>query len=147
MVHSMLSPNPNKRPEAADITGMPLFQELELPCRLAVRQRSRTYSASSMGRPSRQTSTNWKPYNMWPPTPTLWSATLLKPLGALPSHCASDTITLNTKNSRCAGWRRALFTVVRHKSCTATFLSKYTCRYILLPRLPILILLTNEGIF
>ncbi|XP_006786007.1 eukaryotic translation initiation factor 2-alpha kinase 3 isoform X1 [Neolamprologus brichardi] len=58
MVHSMLSPNPNKRPEAADITGMPLFQELELPCRLAVRQRSRTYSASSMGRPSRQTSTN-----------------------------------------------------------------------------------------
>lgn len=64
---------------------------------------------------------------------------------AIPSH--SDTITLNTKNSRCAGWRRALFTVVRHTSCTATFLSKYTCRYILLPRLPILILLTNEGIF
>lgn len=58
MVRSMLSPSPAERPEAADITGMPLFQELELelPCRLAVRQRSRTYSASSMGRPSRQSS-------------------------------------------------------------------------------------------
>uniref|UniRef100_A0A3B4TBS9 Eukaryotic translation initiation factor 2-alpha kinase 3 n=2 Tax=Seriola dumerili TaxID=41447 RepID=A0A3B4TBS9_SERDU len=58
MVRSMLSPSPGERPEAAEITGTPLFQELELPCRLAVRQRSRTYSASSMGRPSRQTSTN-----------------------------------------------------------------------------------------
>ncbi|KAM9355748.1 eukaryotic translation initiation factor 2-alpha kinase 3 [Pholidichthys leucotaenia] len=58
MVRSMLSLSPSERPEAVDITGMPLFQELELPCRLAVRQRSRTYSASSMGRPSRQTSTS-----------------------------------------------------------------------------------------
>ncbi|XP_035529894.1 eukaryotic translation initiation factor 2-alpha kinase 3 [Morone saxatilis] len=59
MVHSMLSWSPSERPEAAEIIGTPLFQELELelPCRLAVRQRSRTYSASSMGRPSRQTST------------------------------------------------------------------------------------------
>ncbi|XP_028994933.1 eukaryotic translation initiation factor 2-alpha kinase 3 [Betta splendens] len=57
MVRSMLSLSPSERPEAADITGTPLFQELELPSRLAVRQRSRTYSASSMGRPSRQTST------------------------------------------------------------------------------------------
>uniref|UniRef100_A0AAQ5YTI7 Eukaryotic translation initiation factor 2-alpha kinase 3 n=1 Tax=Amphiprion ocellaris TaxID=80972 RepID=A0AAQ5YTI7_AMPOC len=57
MVRSMLSLSPSERPEAADITGTPLFQELELPFRLAVRQRSRTYSASSMGRPSRQTST------------------------------------------------------------------------------------------
>lgn len=58
MVHSMLSWSPGERPEAAEIIGTPLFQdlELELPCRLAVRQRSRTYSASSMGRPSRQTS-------------------------------------------------------------------------------------------
>uniref|UniRef100_H2MUR5 Eukaryotic translation initiation factor 2-alpha kinase 3 n=1 Tax=Oryzias latipes TaxID=8090 RepID=H2MUR5_ORYLA len=56
MVRSMLSLSPSERPEAADITGTPLFQELELPCRLAVRQRSRTYSSSSMGRPSRQTS-------------------------------------------------------------------------------------------
>uniref|UniRef100_A0A4W6C6A8 non-specific serine/threonine protein kinase n=1 Tax=Lates calcarifer TaxID=8187 RepID=A0A4W6C6A8_LATCA len=56
MVRSMLSLSPSERPEAAEITGTPLFQELELPCRLAVRQRSRTYSASSMGRPSRQTS-------------------------------------------------------------------------------------------
>uniref|UniRef100_A0A3Q0TA39 non-specific serine/threonine protein kinase n=1 Tax=Amphilophus citrinellus TaxID=61819 RepID=A0A3Q0TA39_AMPCI len=57
MVRSMLSLSPSERPEAAEITGTPLFQDLELPCRLAVRQRSRTYSASSMGRPSRQTST------------------------------------------------------------------------------------------
>ncbi|XP_070836010.1 eukaryotic translation initiation factor 2-alpha kinase 3 isoform X2 [Chaetodon trifascialis] len=59
MVHSMLSWSPGERPEAAEIIGTPLFQELELelPCRLAVRQRSRTYSASSMGRPARQTST------------------------------------------------------------------------------------------
>lgn len=58
MVRSMLSWSPAERPEAADITGTPLFQELELPCRLAMRQRSRTYSASSMGRPSRQTSSH-----------------------------------------------------------------------------------------
>lgn len=60
MVRSMLSPSPGERPEAVDITGLPLFQELELefPCRLAVRQRSRTYSASSMGRPARQISSS-----------------------------------------------------------------------------------------
>ncbi|KAG7510854.1 eukaryotic translation initiation factor 2-alpha kinase 3 [Solea senegalensis] len=60
MVRSMLSLSPSERPEAADITGTPLFEELELemPCRLAMRQRSRTYSASSMGRPSRQTPTS-----------------------------------------------------------------------------------------
>ncbi|KAM4625548.1 eukaryotic translation initiation factor 2-alpha kinase 3 isoform 2-T2 [Polymixia lowei] len=56
MVRSMLSRSPSERPEAAEITETPLFQELELPSRLALRQRSRTYSASSMGRPSRQSS-------------------------------------------------------------------------------------------
>ncbi|XP_071374841.1 eukaryotic translation initiation factor 2-alpha kinase 3-like [Centroberyx affinis] len=61
MVRSMLSRCPSERPEAAEITETPLFQELELPCRLALRQRSRTYSASSMGRPSRQTSTTLRP--------------------------------------------------------------------------------------
>ncbi|XP_061552110.1 eukaryotic translation initiation factor 2-alpha kinase 3 [Phycodurus eques] len=57
MMLSMLSRIPGERPEAADITGLPLFQDLEFPCRLTVaRQRSRTYSASSAGggRPSRQ---------------------------------------------------------------------------------------------
>uniref|UniRef100_A0A667ZJX1 Eukaryotic translation initiation factor 2-alpha kinase 3 n=1 Tax=Myripristis murdjan TaxID=586833 RepID=A0A667ZJX1_9TELE len=68
MVRSMLSRCPSERPEAAEITETPLFQELELPCRLALRQRSRTYSASSMNRPSRQTS---------------------KPLSPLPSLTAS----------------------------------------------------------
>uniref|UniRef100_A0A3B5L099 non-specific serine/threonine protein kinase n=1 Tax=Xiphophorus couchianus TaxID=32473 RepID=A0A3B5L099_9TELE len=58
MVRSMLSLSPGERPEAADITAMSLFQELELPCRLAVRQRSRTYSSSSMGRPARQASSS-----------------------------------------------------------------------------------------
>ncbi|XP_013872530.1 eukaryotic translation initiation factor 2-alpha kinase 3 [Austrofundulus limnaeus] len=56
MVRSMLSLSPSERPEAADITGLALFENLELPCRIAVRQRSRTYSSSSMGRPARQTS-------------------------------------------------------------------------------------------
>lgn len=59
MVRRMLSLSPAERPEAADIIATPLFQELELelelPWRPAVRQRSRTYSASSMGRPSRHT--------------------------------------------------------------------------------------------
>ncbi|XP_030211699.1 eukaryotic translation initiation factor 2-alpha kinase 3 [Gadus morhua] len=58
MVRSMLSWNPSERPEAADITETPLFQDLELPCRPAMRQRSRTYSASSMGRPARQSSSS-----------------------------------------------------------------------------------------
>ncbi|KAJ3613915.1 hypothetical protein NHX12_020158 [Muraenolepis orangiensis] len=58
MVRSMLSRTPSERPEAADITETPLFQDLELPCRPALRQRSRTYSASSMGRPARQTSSS-----------------------------------------------------------------------------------------
>ncbi|TSW48763.1 Eukaryotic translation initiation factor 2-alpha kinase 3 [Bagarius yarrelli] len=56
MVRSMLSPVPAERPEASEITEMPLFQELEMPCR--IRQRSRTYSASSTGRPSRQHSSS-----------------------------------------------------------------------------------------
>ncbi|XP_076830565.1 LOW QUALITY PROTEIN: eukaryotic translation initiation factor 2-alpha kinase 3 [Brachyhypopomus gauderio] len=51
MVHSMLSRVPAERPEASEITETPLFQELEVPCR--IRQRSRTYSSSSTGRPSR----------------------------------------------------------------------------------------------
>uniref|UniRef100_A0A8K9Y6Z7 Eukaryotic translation initiation factor 2-alpha kinase 3 n=1 Tax=Oncorhynchus mykiss TaxID=8022 RepID=A0A8K9Y6Z7_ONCMY len=54
----MLSLNPAERPEAADITEEPLFQELEVPCRLAVRQRSRTYSASSAGWPARTSITS-----------------------------------------------------------------------------------------
>ncbi|XP_068608034.1 eukaryotic translation initiation factor 2-alpha kinase 3 [Brachionichthys hirsutus] len=56
MVHSMLSWSPGERPEVAEIIGTPLLQELqlEMPFRQAMRQRSRTYSASSMGRPSRQ---------------------------------------------------------------------------------------------
>ncbi|KAM3850598.1 eukaryotic translation initiation factor 2-alpha kinase 3 [Diretmus argenteus] len=56
MVRSMLSRCPSERPEAAEITETPLFQELEVPCRLGLRQRARTYSASSMGRPARQSS-------------------------------------------------------------------------------------------
>ncbi|KAG9275196.1 eukaryotic translation initiation factor 2-alpha kinase 3 [Astyanax mexicanus] len=54
MVRCMLSPVPAERPEASEITEAPLFQELEMPCR--IRQRSRTYSSSSTGRPSRQIS-------------------------------------------------------------------------------------------
>nr|XP_006629631.1 PREDICTED: eukaryotic translation initiation factor 2-alpha kinase 3 isoform X1 [Lepisosteus oculatus] len=46
MVRRMLSPCPSERPEAVDITETPLFQELEVPSRLVLRQRSRTYSSS-----------------------------------------------------------------------------------------------------
>lgn len=56
MVRSMLSRVPAERPEASEITETPLFQELEVPCR--IRPRSRTYSASSMGRPSRSLSSS-----------------------------------------------------------------------------------------
>ncbi|XP_031436386.1 eukaryotic translation initiation factor 2-alpha kinase 3 isoform X2 [Clupea harengus] len=55
MVHSMLSRNPADRPEASDITDEELLNDFELPCR--ARQRSRTYSASSAGRPSRSSHT------------------------------------------------------------------------------------------
>ncbi|KAF7710592.1 eukaryotic translation initiation factor 2-alpha kinase 3 [Silurus meridionalis] len=56
MVRSMLSLVPAERPEASEITETPLFQELEVPCR--IRQRTRTYSSSSTGRPSRQISSS-----------------------------------------------------------------------------------------
>ncbi|XP_030628507.1 eukaryotic translation initiation factor 2-alpha kinase 3 [Chanos chanos] len=56
MVRCMLSPVPAERPETSEITETALFQELEMPCR--VRQRSRTYSASSSGRPARPISTS-----------------------------------------------------------------------------------------
>uniref|UniRef100_A0AAY4ERQ5 non-specific serine/threonine protein kinase n=1 Tax=Denticeps clupeoides TaxID=299321 RepID=A0AAY4ERQ5_9TELE len=62
MVRSMLSRNPAERPEASEITDAPLLNDLELPCR--VRQRSRTYSSSSTGRPARSThSQNHTPTN------------------------------------------------------------------------------------
>lgn len=56
MVRCMLSRVPSERPEASDITEAPLFQDLEVPCR--IRQRTRTYSASSAGRPTRQISSS-----------------------------------------------------------------------------------------
>uniref|UniRef100_A0A8C2KIN5 non-specific serine/threonine protein kinase n=1 Tax=Cyprinus carpio TaxID=7962 RepID=A0A8C2KIN5_CYPCA len=56
MVYCMLSRVPAERPEASEITEAPLFQELEVPCR--IRQRTRTYSASSAGRPTRQISSS-----------------------------------------------------------------------------------------
>ncbi|KAJ8281468.1 hypothetical protein GJAV_G00068040 [Gymnothorax javanicus] len=56
MVGCMLSPSPAERPEALEITETPLLQELDVPCRFTLRQRSRTYSSSSTGRPARQSS-------------------------------------------------------------------------------------------
>ncbi|MBN3307037.1 E2AK3 kinase, partial [Amia calva] len=55
MVRQMLSLSPGERPEAIEITETPLFQELEVPSRLVLRQRSRTYSSSG-GRHARQPS-------------------------------------------------------------------------------------------
>ncbi|MBN3271902.1 E2AK3 kinase, partial [Polyodon spathula] len=56
MVQSMLSLCPSERPEAVKITETPLFENLEVPSRLVLRQRSRTYSASG-SRHCRQPST------------------------------------------------------------------------------------------
>ncbi|XP_033869452.3 eukaryotic translation initiation factor 2-alpha kinase 3 [Acipenser ruthenus] len=56
MVQCMLSLCPSERPEAVEITDLPLFEDLEVPSRLVLRQRSRTYSASG-SRHCRQPST------------------------------------------------------------------------------------------
>ncbi|XP_053116455.1 eukaryotic translation initiation factor 2-alpha kinase 3 isoform X2 [Hemicordylus capensis] len=45
MVKHMLSPSPTERPEAADIIENPLFEDLELPAKPVLRQRSRTMSS------------------------------------------------------------------------------------------------------
>ncbi|XP_041104696.1 eukaryotic translation initiation factor 2-alpha kinase 3-like isoform X2 [Polyodon spathula] len=47
MVQCMLSLCPSERPEAEEITETPLFQEFEVPSRLVLRQRSRTYSSGN----------------------------------------------------------------------------------------------------
>lgn len=46
MVKHMLSATPSERPEATDIIDSPLFEDLELPGKLVLRQRSRTLSSS-----------------------------------------------------------------------------------------------------
>uniref|UniRef100_A0A8C9FPI7 non-specific serine/threonine protein kinase n=1 Tax=Pavo cristatus TaxID=9049 RepID=A0A8C9FPI7_PAVCR len=46
MVKDMLSPSPTERPEAAAIIENPVFEDLELPAKPVLRQRSRTMSLS-----------------------------------------------------------------------------------------------------
>lgn len=46
MVKDMLSPSPTERPEAAAIIENPVFEDLELPPKPVLRQRSRTMSLS-----------------------------------------------------------------------------------------------------
>ncbi|OXB78781.1 UNVERIFIED_CONTAM: hypothetical protein H355_011799 [Colinus virginianus] len=46
MVKDMLSPSPTERPEAAAIIENPVFEDLELPAKPVLRQRSRTTSLS-----------------------------------------------------------------------------------------------------
>lgn len=48
MVKHMLSPSPTERPEAEDIIENPLFEDLELPAKSLLRQRSRTMSSSGI---------------------------------------------------------------------------------------------------
>ncbi|XP_051830375.1 eukaryotic translation initiation factor 2-alpha kinase 3 [Antechinus flavipes] len=48
MVQHMLSPSPTERPEATDIIENPLFEDLELPGKTVLRQRSRSLSSSGM---------------------------------------------------------------------------------------------------
>lgn len=169
MVRSMLSWSPSERPEAAEIIGTPLFQELELelPCRLAVRQRSRTYSASSMGRPSRQTSSTWKSHDaicnphdaICNPHPTIPLFPFHPPAGLMskrntsaPCHnTASDRITLNAKCDKRAGIYLCGFGAARQSlaqlfSLANTHAVTYS-HTIMLPTFPILITLTSERIF
>ncbi|XP_066429058.1 eukaryotic translation initiation factor 2-alpha kinase 3 isoform X2 [Eleutherodactylus coqui] len=46
MVRHMLSHNPSERPEAEDIIESPIFENIDLPSKLMLRQRSRTLSTS-----------------------------------------------------------------------------------------------------
>ncbi|XP_053552902.1 eukaryotic translation initiation factor 2-alpha kinase 3 [Bombina bombina] len=48
MVLHMLSPNPSERPEAEEIIDSPLFDNIDLPGKLILRQRSRTLSTSGL---------------------------------------------------------------------------------------------------
>ncbi|XP_075712413.1 eukaryotic translation initiation factor 2-alpha kinase 3 isoform X1 [Rhinoderma darwinii] len=48
MVRHMLSPNPSERPEAEEIIESPMFENIDLPGKLTVRQRSRTLSSSGL---------------------------------------------------------------------------------------------------
>lgn len=48
MVLHMLSHNPSERPEAEEIIENPLFESIELPGKLTLRQRSRTLSTSGL---------------------------------------------------------------------------------------------------
>ncbi|CAI9565024.1 unnamed protein product, partial [Staurois parvus] len=48
MVRHMLSHNPSERPEAEEIIENPLFESIELPGKLTLRQRSRTLSTSGL---------------------------------------------------------------------------------------------------
>ncbi|XP_068131270.1 eukaryotic translation initiation factor 2-alpha kinase 3 isoform X2 [Hyperolius riggenbachi] len=48
MVRLMLSPNPSERPEAEEIIENPLFESIDHPGRLTLRQRSRTLSSSGL---------------------------------------------------------------------------------------------------
>lgn len=46
MVKHMLSPRPTDRPEAAEVIDNAIFEDLELPAKPVLRQRSRTISSS-----------------------------------------------------------------------------------------------------
>ncbi|XP_044150291.1 eukaryotic translation initiation factor 2-alpha kinase 3 isoform X1 [Bufo gargarizans] len=48
MVRHMLSHNPSERPEAEEIIESPMFENIELPGKLTLRQRSRTLSTSGL---------------------------------------------------------------------------------------------------
>ncbi|XP_004707997.1 eukaryotic translation initiation factor 2-alpha kinase 3 [Echinops telfairi] len=60
MVQHMLSPSPVERPEATDVIGNAVFEDLELPGKTVLRQRSRSLSSSGT-KHSRQPSTSQSP--------------------------------------------------------------------------------------
>lgn len=60
MVHDMLSPSPTARPEATDIIENAVFEDLEIPGKTVLRQRSRSLSSSGT-KHSRQSSDSHSP--------------------------------------------------------------------------------------
>lgn len=162
MVHSMLSWSPGERPEAAEIIGTPLFQELELEltCRLAVRQRSRTYSASSMGRPSRQSSSTWKSHDaIYRPPPHIVSlhppaglATQEKHLSPPCHHTLPQTASLLWP--RMTNVQKSISVALEQRDggphTSSSWQTQHAVTYlhtIMLPTSPILITLTSERVF
>ncbi|KAG5848192.1 hypothetical protein ANANG_G00095850 [Anguilla anguilla] len=74
-----------------EITETPLLQELEVPCRFTLRQRSRTYSSSSAGRPPASPASPV----LWKQDPRIWGpmnpCVTLRETPNIPAMCSNPT--------------------------------------------------------